>query len=223
MSLLKWLDHIDKVLFVLIQHDSDHSFLDKVMPVLRDPFTWIPLYIFMLYYVIRKGKHKAWSLIVFSLFTVAITDSVTAQLLKPMFGRLRPCYDPELSSVIRGLVDCGGLYSMPSNHAANHFGLAAFWYFSIRRINGQSGQGMFMDEARKPKWTWLWFWAAIICYAQVYVGKHYPFDVLVGAFTGFITGLGMSRLLVYWEDRQGGRRAVYPLLFKKSSEKPIEI
>lgn len=210
MSLLKWLDHLDKVLFVLIQHDSDHSIMDKVMPVLRDPYTWIPLYIFMLYYAIRKGKSKAWSFILLSVLTVAITDSLTAQILKPLFGRLRPCYDPELSSIIRGLVDCGGLYSMPSNHAANHFGLAAFWYFSIKKMNNK-------------KWSWLWVWAALICYAQVYVGKHYPFDVLVGSVTGFITGLGISRLFTYWAGRQGNRRTAFTFLFKKSPEKPLEI
>jgi membrane-associated phospholipid phosphatase len=210
MSLLKWLDHIDKVLFVLINHDTDHAFLDKVMLVLRDPLTWIPLYVFMLYYAILKGRSKAWSFILLSVLTVAITDSLTAQILKPLFGRLRPCYDPELSSVVRGLVDCGGLFSMPSNHAANHFGLAAFWYFSIRKMNGK-------------KWNWLWVWAAAICYAQIYVGKHYPFDILVGAFTGFITGLSMSRLFVYWVSRQGDGRSGFTHLFKKSPEKPVEI
>jgi len=210
MPLLKWLDHIDKVLFVLIQHDSDHSILDKVMPVLRNPYTWIPLYIFMLYYALRKGKGRAWTFIILSVLTVAITDSVTAQILKPLFGRLRPCYDPELTSIIRGLVDCGGLYSMPSNHAANHFGLAAFWYFSIKKMNNK-------------KWSWLWVWAALICYAQVYVGKHYPFDVLVGSVTGFITGLGISRLFTYWAGRQGDRRTTFTLLFKKSPEKPVEV
>ncbi|HEX9509078.1 MAG TPA: phosphatase PAP2 family protein [Puia sp.] len=210
MTLLKWLEHIDKILFVLINHDSDHSILDKVMPVLRDPITWIPFYVFMLYYAIRKRKSQAWAFILLSVLTVAITDSLTAQLLKPMFGRLRPCYDPELSSVLRGLVDCGGLYSMPSNHAANHFGLAAFWYFSIKKMNGK-------------KWKGLWVWAAAICYAQIYVGKHYPFDILVGSIVGFITGLGMSRIFAYWESRQGDRRNAFTHLFKKSPEKPVEI
>lgn len=212
MPLLKWLDHIDKILFVLIQHDSDHSILDKVMPVLRNPFTWIPLYIFMLYYALRKvkGQTQAWTFILLSILTVAITDSVTAQILKPLFGRLRPCYDPELSSIIRGLVDCGGLYSMPSNHAANHFGLAAFWYFSIRKMNGK-------------KWSWLWLWAGSVCYAQIYVGKHYPFDILIGSLVGFITGVGMFRFFAYWAGRQGDRRAAFTLLFKKSPEKRVEI
>lgn len=188
MTWITWLDHLDKTLFVLIQHDTDQPVLDKIMPVLREPLTWIPLYVFMLFYAFRQGKVKAWPFIILTLLTVAITDTVTAQLLKPLFGRLRPCHDPDLQGMIRGLVDCGGLYSMPSNHAANHFGLAAFWYFSIREMNGR-------------KWTWLWVWAAAICYAQVYVGKHYPFDVLVGAVFGFLTGLGIFRVFAYWEWR----------------------
>src|ERR1700730_16531976 len=107
-SLLKWLDHIDKVLFVLIQHDLNCFILDKLMPVLREPLTWIPLYAFVLYYSIKRGKKRAWQFIVLSLLTFAITDSVSARLLKPLFGRLRPCHEPELSSVLRGLVNCGG-------------------------------------------------------------------------------------------------------------------
>ncbi|MDP4150999.1 MAG: phosphatase PAP2 family protein [Bacteroidota bacterium] len=193
MSLLNWLDHLDKLLFVLIQHDSDHPVLDRIMPVLRDPYTWIPLYALLLYYGIRKGRKKAWIFIMLSLLTFAITDSVSAQLLKPLFERPRPCYEPELSTLLRGLVDCGGLYSMPSSHAANHVGLAAFWYFSIRTMTGK-------------RWTWLWFWAGAIGYAQVYVGKHYPLDIVAGSIFGLLTGIGMSRIFAYlWNRQDTGR------------------
>jgi undecaprenyl-diphosphatase len=205
MPLLKWLDQIDKVLVVLIQHDSDQSLWDKIMPVLRDPYTWIPLYLFMLYYVVRKDKQKAWLFIGLSILTFAITDSLTTQILKPLFGRLRPFCDPELHSVIRSLIDCGGIYSMPSSHAANHFGLAAFWYFSIITMSGK-------------KWKWLWIWAAAVCYAQIYVGKHYPSDILAGSLIGYITGMGMSKIFVYGRNRQNDRGAIFPFFFKKSPE-----
>lgn len=205
MSLLNWLDNLDKALFVLIQHDSDHSVLDRIMPLLRDPYTWIPLYVFMLFYIFFKDRNKALPFIVLSLLTFAITDSLTAQVLKPLFGRLRPCHDPEMQTTLRSLVDCGGIYSMPSNHAANHFGLAAFWFFSLRSITGK-------------KWRWLWFWAAAVCYAQIYVGKHYPFDIAVGSLTGFLTGLGMSRLFLFWENRQNHRPPFLRQPFSKSTE-----
>src|ERR1700749_4932099 len=100
MSLLNWLDHLDKALFVLIQHDSDHAILDWITPVLREPLTWVPLYVFMLYYAFRRGKNKAWAFIILSVLTFAITDSLTAQVLKPLFGRLRPCHDPEMQSLL---------------------------------------------------------------------------------------------------------------------------
>lgn len=192
MPLLQWLQNVDRILFVLIQHDSDAAMLDRLMPVLREPLTWIPFYALMMYYAFRTGRQKAWAFILLTVVTFALTDSLTAQLLKPLFARPRPCHDPGLQPFLRGIVDCGGLYSMPSNHAANHFGLASFWYFAIRMMNGR-------------RWVWLWFWAAAICYAQVYVGKHYPSDVLVGALFGTLTGFGMSRLFRYWEHRQDHR------------------
>jgi len=206
--MLKWLDQIDKVLVLLIQHDSDQSLMDKVMPVLRDPYTWIPLYVFMLYYAIRKEKNRSWLFIGLSILTFAITDGLTSQILKPMFGRLRPCCDPEMHSLVRSVIDCGGIYSMPSSHAANHFGLAAFWYFSIIATNGR-------------KWKWLWVWATVICYAQVYVGKHYPSDILAGALIGFITGMGMSRLFIYLRARQNDRGGLVSYIFKKAPESSL--
>jgi undecaprenyl-diphosphatase len=208
MPLLSWLENLDRILFVLVQHDTDSAVLDTIMPIVRNPFTWVPFYVFLLIYAWRIGKRvqslsatadgpdsvrsQALAFVILSVVTFAITDSLTAQILKPLFERPRPCHDPEMQNYIRGLVDCGGLYSMPSNHAANHFALATFWYFSIRAINGR-------------KWPWLWLWAALICYAQVYVGKHYPGDILVGAIVGTLTGWGISRLFVYWEHRQAQR------------------
>jgi len=211
MPLLKWLDHVDRSIFRTIQQGSS-PFLDWLIPWLREPLIWIPVYVLLFYYAFRAtrisrtdvtatpranaaartGTRVAWLFILLSIVTVALTDSITAQVLKPLFGRLRPCHDPEMQTLLHNLVSCGGLYSMPSNHAANHFGLAAFWYFAIRSINGS-------------RWIWLWFWAALICYAQVYVGKHYPFDVLVGAIFGTLLGWGASRLFIYGKNRMGGK------------------
>jgi undecaprenyl-diphosphatase len=195
MTFPEWLDHIDKLLFTLIQHDTDNGILDVVMPVLRDPYTWVPFYVFMLYYCLRRGQQHAWIFIGLSLVTFAVTDSLTAQVLKPLFGRLRPCHDPDLAQSIRMVIDCGGLYSLPSSHAANHFGLAIFWYSAIRTMGG--------GKAEMKWWRGLYWWAALVCYAQIYVGKHYPFDVVAGACTGLLVGYGMSLIFTYlWEIRR---------------------
>jgi len=175
MSLFRWIDHIDKALIRLINTDSDHVVLDPIMLLLRHPATWTPLYAFMLIYIFRHARQCAWLFIFFTLLGVFLTDTTSAALLKPWFGRLRPCQDPALIPVLRSLVDCGGLYSMPSSHAANHFGLATFWYYGIQTLRGQ-------------KWRWLWVWAAAIGYAQIYVGKHYPSDIVVGALLGMTVG-----------------------------------
>ncbi|HXB43370.1 MAG TPA: phosphatase PAP2 family protein [Puia sp.] len=185
MSLLGLLDRIDKILFVLIHNDADHSILDQPMLFLRNPYTWIPLYAFMLLYVIKKGENNAWQFILLSILTFSITDIVTSHLLKPFFERLRPCWDPELHRVIRSLVNCGGTYSFPSSHAANHFGLATFWYWSLWLMTDR-------------KWNWLWVWAIVICYAQVYVGKHYPLDVLAGGFFGWMVGATSAKIFHRW-------------------------
>ena len=184
MSLWKWLDTLDKNLFIIVQNDSDHIILDKLMPILRTPTTWIPLYIYMFYFALVKIRTKSWLFILLTIITFALTDSISSQILKPLFERPRPCYDEKLSTVIRTLVGCGGLYSFPSSHAANHFGLAAFWYWSIL-------------STTYKKWNWLWLWAFAISYAQVYVGKHYPFDVVAGALLGFLIGSLMARVFKF--------------------------
>jgi len=187
MALFEYLKMLDKFLFIIIHNDSQHEIWDRIMLAVRNPVTWIPLYIFIVFFIIKKTKSRAWLFILLSLITVATTDISTGLLLKPLFGRLRPCFDPELHKYIRNIIGCGGLYSFPSSHAANHFGLAAFWFSSLFKITGK-------------KWKWVWVWASLICYAQVYVGKHFPSDVVAGALLGFFIGKFMAKLFEYFND-----------------------
>ena len=166
MKLLEWLEKVDKNFFRVINSDGAVPALDGIITQLRNPYTWIPLYLFIIFWLFRYHRQYAWQILLLSLLCFGITDLVSAKILKPMIGRLRPCYDQELAAIIRNLIPCGGKNSMPSTHASNHFGLATFWFFSVRLISGR-------------KWYWLFFWALLIGYAQVYVGKHYPFDIVV--------------------------------------------
>jgi membrane-associated phospholipid phosphatase len=176
MHLIQQLKNLDRVLFTLINHDSDSKLLDPIMIAIRNPLTWIPLYVFLAGYIIVKFKRHAFLFIGLSVLTVVMTDTITFLLLKPMFHRLRPCCDPTLSVFVRSLVNCGGKYSFPSNHAANHTGLSCFWILSIKTITGR-------------KLTWMLIWPAVIGYSQIYVGQHFPADILAGGIVGLIIAL----------------------------------
>lgn len=176
LDLLYEIRKIDLELFKLINIKGSVPFLNGFMLLMREAYTWIPLYAFMLYWTIKFNRPHIIPFIFFTILCFAITDFTSASILKPYFSRLRPCHNKELSSIMNKLVDCGGENSFPSSHASNHFGLAAFWYNAV-----------FLQIKRR--WNWLWIWAILIGYAQIYVGKHYPFDILAGAVIGLIAGL----------------------------------
>lgn len=184
MSILQSLEKLDRSLFELINQDAHSSVLDPLMSLLRNPDTWIPLYVFMAFWSVIRLKKVTWLFVMCTLLMFAFTDSVTAFVFKPFFERLRPCAEPSLAGIVRILDGCGGKYSFPSNHAANHFALAAFWYGAISKMTGK-------------KWYWLWVWAFLVCYAQVYVGKHYPGDILAGAVFGICSGVLTYRLFCW--------------------------
>lgn len=174
-----WLVNADKKLLYLINSKWSFNGLNPLMLLAREAITWVPLYLFFLLFFYLNCKKYIVPIVIFTLLTFAITDYTSASILKPLIGRLRPCQDPTLLFQLKSITACGGLFSMPSSHAANHFGLATFWYMVIK-------------ETLHLKWTWLFVWAFVICYAQVYVGVHYPLDVVAGAalglFIGAITG-----------------------------------
>lgn len=188
MYLLSFIDtlvHLDRELFTFINSVASSPSVDWLFKSLRNALTWIPLYAFVLYWVLSRHRKYAWQFILFTLVVFAVTDFVSASVLKPMFARLRPCHDPVLQPVLRDLVGCGGQYGMPSSHASNHFGLASFWYFTITWMS-------------KRRWWWLWLWAILVCYAQVYVGKHFPGDIIVGAVFGTCVGILLALLYRTW-------------------------
>lgn len=173
--------NIDEYLFHLINETGHNTIFDVLMPYLRNKYLWIPLYVLVAAFLIKTHAKKGIFLILLLAATVGICDTLSSKIIKPTVERLRPCNDQEVKDNVRLLVSCGGGKSFTSSHATNHFGVAMFLFFILAAAMG--------------KWRWLWiFWAASICYAQVYVGVHYPFDVLGGAILGGSIGLGMAMI-----------------------------
>jgi len=166
---------IDQWLFFLINQSFDVPLLDWLLPYWRTKETWIPLYIFVAIFSIYQFKKSGLVLVLAALLTVGITDTVSNRIVKKNVQRLRPCNQLELKEQVDLLVRCGSGYSFTSNHAANHFGLAAFFVWTLGAVY------------RKTRFWW-WFWAASISFAQIYVGVHYPFDILGGALIGIGVG-----------------------------------
>lgn len=165
----------DRLLFQLINQRWSNSLFDALMPFIRNQYTWVPLYLFLLVLVIANFKTKGLWWVLFFLACFALTDLVSAQLFKPFFERLRPCNDAFTAPSARMLIPCSGSYGFVSSHAANHFGMAMFMFVTMKSF-------------AKP-WIWLAFvWAGLIGLAQVYVGAHFPLDVVCGALLGILLG-----------------------------------
>lgn len=172
-KLVQW----DQSLFIKINSDWTNPVFDTIAPILRNSDTWAPLYLFLFVFILMNFKVRGLWWAVFFLSTIALTDMTGTYVFKHAFERLRPCSDPDFYTHVRLLLDqCAGGYSFTSNHAANHFGMATFFFITFRH--------------RLKIWAWIaLFWAAAICYSQVYVGVHYPLDVFTGALLGMAFGI----------------------------------
>jgi undecaprenyl-diphosphatase len=168
--------NFDKHLFKLINNGLSNPFFDWLMPWLRNSTMWVPLYLFLvLFGLINYKKNGVWWL-VFAICTAWFTDFVSSGLIKNNVIRLRPCNDPSLTSFIHVLVGYKPQSSsFTSSHAANHFAVAMFLYITFKKQFGN--------------WSLIFFfWAFSISFAQVYVGVHFPLDIICGALVGIFIG-----------------------------------
>lgn len=184
-QLLQW----DTRVFLLINADGSNAFFDSLMPVLREKWVWLPLYAALLTFFYHVYKLKKTLLIIgITALLVVVANTLLADTAKHSFKRLRPCHEQTLKGKMVERVGCGGQYGYFSAHATNHFAMAVFF-------------GLLL--AKRFKWATfsLLIWAASISFAQVYVGKHYPLDVLTGALVGSLLGLGAYILFTKIEKK----------------------
>jgi len=179
LSIWQRLIDLDHRVFTLINQQGSSSFLDSVLPFLREAQFWLPFYLFLILFATLNFGVKGWWWSLAFLLTAALCDIISSQLIKENIFRLRPCQNPLLATeIIIRVKYCPKSSSFTSSHATTHFGLSVFIFHTFKRLSRW--------------WMLVFLWAIAICYTQVYVGVHYPLDVVAGGLIGCVIGMMMA-------------------------------
>jgi membrane-associated phospholipid phosphatase len=180
-AILKPLLQFDHWLFHKINQVWINPFFDLVLPFARQQEFWYFFYLFLLVFALYNFGVKGCWWAISLIMTVIVSDLFSSSLMKSLIFRFRPCQNPDMVDEVRVLVNyCPHSSSFTSSHATNHF--AAAWF-------------IFITLNQTGSWRWLLFiWAFIISYAQVYVGVHFPLDIIGGTILGSGIGYAMSIL-----------------------------
>ena len=175
--MLEKLLSLDTNLFVYLNGMGSETF-DGLWLMITKQTSWIPLFIFLLYLIYKKlGTKQSLYLLLFVSILLVFTDQ-TSNLFKNGFQRLRPCNNPEINSFIR-IVQSRSSFSFFSGHATSSMGVATFLYLIFKR---------------DFNYFWLLFlWPLIFAYSRIYLGLHYPLDILSGYLCGAILGFLMFK------------------------------
>jgi undecaprenyl-diphosphatase len=175
------LEQLDQRLFLFL-NSINSPFWDGIMYALSGKIIWAPLYLAILIYIGIKNKKRFPLILLFIAIAVALSDQVSVQLFKNVFHRLRPCHEPSLEGMVHLVKgQCGGLYGFVSSHATNSFNIALLSLMFIRK-----------------RWYTITIiiWALVIGYSRIYLGVHYPGDVICGSILGAFIGWSVFKL---WE------------------------
>jgi len=173
--MIAWIEHIDTQLFLFL-NSLRTSWLDTFFYLFTNTYIWIPLYLLVIALIVKQWKRKSWIIILFLLMAVTCSDQ-SCNFLKKNIGRLRPSHTIELEGKVNlvmrsdGTPYRGGLYSFPSAHASNSIILLLFFAFFVKRH-------------RQWSLILMSLWVLLFTYSRIYLGVHYPLDILFGFLLG---------------------------------------
>lgn len=195
MDIISSIKKLDTELFLFC--NGEHTpFFDTIMAAASGKYTWIPLYLFLLFLVFRFVGKRTWLVALTVVLLILASDQLSVHLFKNVFLRYRPCHNLLIKDIIHLNGGCGGTYGFISSHAANTFALAMFLTLFFKNRINYFGVYIFM-------------WAGFVSYSRVYNGVHYPADIAVGALLGMTIGW-----LIY---------KLYLCVNRKLREQPISI
>ena len=176
------IENLDQQLLLFL-NSLNSPFWDQVMYAISGKLIWAPLYLAIMIYLGVKYRRKFFVILFFIVLGITLADQISVHLFKNVFQRLRPCHEPELEGLVHLVKgECGGLYGFVSSHATNSFYVACFSLLFI-----------------KKRWFTISIvlWASVVGYSRIYLGVHYPGDVVCGSILGAMVGWGIYKLYLY--------------------------
>ena len=180
--MVECLDSLDRSIFLFL-NGMHNDFFDVFMWYVSKTATWSLMLLFLLYIIFKNNWRMALMVVLGIALTITLADQISSGLIKDFIGRFRPTHNPEIESIVHTVNGYkGGLYGFVSSHAANTLGVAV--YISLLFRNRYITLFMML-------------WSLLVAYSRIYLGVHYPGDILGGMVVGVISGFVVYKIYDY--------------------------